>query len=100
MNTIFSHARPARVASTRGMVAHKEYTMLSDKRVIVVRDLGMFEEEEVVFSSDTLPMAKHYACRWAKSNGYKLIKSPAKIAKMFSPYRTPCNKNEVIWYAV
>ena len=77
-----------------------EYTMFEEKTVIVVRELGMFEEE-FRFHADTLPLAKHFADKWAKQHDYKLIKSPAKIAEMFPAcHRVACNKNEVIFYAV
>lgn len=73
--------------------------MFEEKTVIVIRELGMFEEE-FHFNADSFPMAKYFACKWAKNKGYELIKSPAKIAQTFCPYRTPVNKNQIIWYAI
>jgi hypothetical protein len=70
-------------------------------QVTVVRNLSEDEEQEVIFRSDTLPMCKHFADVWAKRNGYKLVKSPAKIAQLFPAcHRVACSKNEVIFYAV
>lgn len=69
------------------------------KEVIVVKEFG-YEAEEVIFTADTMPMAKHFADKWAERNGYKLIKSPAKIAQMFPIHLVPSHKNQVVFYAI
>ena len=74
--------------------------MFEPKFVRIIEELGDCEEIEHSFESNTLPMAKHHAESWARRNGLKVIKSPAKIAAMFNPHREPVNRNEVIWYIV
>ena len=69
------------------------------KEVIVVKD-HMYDCEEIVFTADTMPMAKHFADVWAKRNGYKLVKSPAKIAELFPTHLVSSHKNQVIFYAI
>lgn len=70
-----------------------------EKKVIVIRDLGMYEEE-VIFTADTFPMAKYFAEKWAKRGGYKLIRSAKKIAELYPAcHRVACNETEVIFYA-
>lgn len=72
--------------------------MFEDKVIVVIRDMGMYEDE-IRFTADTFPMAKHFADKWAKQNGFDLIKSPAKIAETYPACRrVACNKNEIIWY--
>lgn len=69
------------------------------KQVKVIKNIGSDEELETVFTSDTMPMAIHFAESWAKRNGYKLVKSPAKIAQLFPAcHRVAVSKDEKIFY--
>ena len=70
------------------------------KTVIVIRNINENEELEARFESDVMPMAKYFADCWAKRNGYRLIKSPRKIAELFPCHRIAVSKSEVIFYAV
>ncbi len=71
------------------------------KKVIVIQNVGIDEELETVFSSDVMPMAIHFAESWAKRNGLKLVKSPAKIAQLFPVcHRVAVDKSEKVFYAV
>lgn len=69
------------------------------KVVRVIHNVGTDEEDEFTFTSDTMPMAIHFAEHWAKLNGFKLVKSPAKIAQLFpSCHRVSTSRNEKIFY--
>jgi hypothetical protein len=71
------------------------------KYVKVIQNVGENEEIETTFSYEVMPMAIHFAECWAKRNGYKLVKSPAKIAQLFPAcHRVAVNKDEKIFYAL
>ena len=71
---------------------------MDQKVVRVIQNVGFNGEIELSFYSDTLPMAIHFAESWAKRQGFKLVKSPAKIAALFPVYRVSTSRNEKIFY--
>ena len=70
----------------------------SQKTVRVIRQSGDYDLE-THFTSDCFPMAIHFAESWAKRNGYKLVKSPKKIAELFPLcHQVAVNDDEKVFY--
>lgn len=67
------------------------------KTVRVIKQDGEWDNE-THFTSDTFPMAIHFAESWAKRNGYKLVKSAKKIAELFACHQVACNRDEKVFY--
>ena len=72
------------------------------KQVKVIKNVlvnGEVMEDEYTFTADCFPIAIEYAERWAKRSGYRLIKSPAKIAQVFAGcHRVAVSKDEKVFY--
>ena len=70
-------------------------------RVSIVIPIDDLHEDVIEFTGDYgMPMEIHHAERWTKENGYTLIKSPAKITRLYPAGEVSTGKNHKVFYAV
>ena len=82
--------------TTGGHAMNKNFTL----RLVI--PLNNDEEDVIDFTGKSgLPMEIHHAEVWSKNNGYKLVRSPAKIDKFFPDcHQEAIDDHMKIYYAI